>query len=211
MKLAPKNWREFQHYTNRMPPWIRLQRKLLDDKDFHRLPIASRALAPMLWLLASESVTGEFDAGVDELAFRLRSTEKEIEAGLKPLIEKGFFFVTQPDSTVLADGEQGAANSCPETEALQRQRQAAQHAAVKGFTPPDWVPLDAWKGYEEMRFRIKKPMTDRARKLVIKELEKLRDMGHDPAAVLDRSTVKGWTDVYPLKDGADSQPVQRFV
>jgi hypothetical protein len=74
--------------------------------------------------------------------------------------------------------------------------------APKSFVLPDWAPPDAWRGYEEMRVRIKKPMTDRARKLVITELQKLRDQGHDPAAVLDRSTVKGWTDVYPIKGGA---------
>lgn len=121
MKLCPKNWREFQHYKDRAPPWIRLQRKLLDDKDFHRLPVASRALAPMLWLLASESIDGQFDGDPDELAFRLRSTEKEMAAALKPLIDKGFFILVQKASTVLAGCFQGAVPEA-ETEALQSQR-----------------------------------------------------------------------------------------
>ena len=110
MKIIPKSWRDFQHYKDRNPPWIRLHRGLLDNKDFQRLPVASRALAPMLWLLASESVGGEIDADTDELAFRLRATEKEISVALRPLIEKGFFVVVQDASKALA--------TCPpETEA----------------------------------------------------------------------------------------------
>lgn len=76
------------------------------------LPLASKALAPLLWLLASESKSenGEFDASTEELEFRLHLTSKEIEAGRKPLIDKGFFIIA---SGVLADGLQGA---CLETE-----------------------------------------------------------------------------------------------
>ena len=42
-----------------------------------RLPIASKAIAPMLWLLASESKDGVFDGSLDELVFRLHISEKE--------------------------------------------------------------------------------------------------------------------------------------
>lgn len=90
MLIKPRNWGEFQHYKNRLPPWVKLHKTLLDDRDYQRLPVASRALAPMLWLLASESEDGVFDASIDELTFRLRQNAKEIEAGIKPLIEMGF-------------------------------------------------------------------------------------------------------------------------
>jgi hypothetical protein len=111
--IVPNGWREFQHYKDRSPPWIRLHRKLLDNKDFHRLPVGSRALAPMLWLLASESVDGVIDADPDNLAFRLRTSEKEIVASLAPLLERGFFHTVHSDSTTLAECKHNAA---PETE-----------------------------------------------------------------------------------------------
>jgi hypothetical protein len=85
----------------------------------------------------------------------------------------------------------------------EKRREETEGRAAR-FSLPDWIPADAWKGYEDMRVRIKKPITDRARALVVKELDKLRAAGHDPSAVLDRSTVKGWTDVYPLKGSAPS-------
>lgn len=107
MRLIPKNWQQFQHYKDRCPPWIKLHRDLLNDRAFMLLPIASKALAPLLWLLASESKSeqGDFDASVEELEFRLRLTPKEIETGLRALIDKGFFIVA---SGVLADRKQPA-------------------------------------------------------------------------------------------------------
>lgn len=116
MKIRPRNWGDFQHYKDRSPPWIRLHRSLLDDFDFQRLPVASRALAPMLWLLAAESKdpkTGEIDATPARLAFRLRMTEREISESLKPLIDGKFFETFQDASNALADCEQLAV---PETE-----------------------------------------------------------------------------------------------
>ncbi|CAM5794875.1 hypothetical protein [Rhizobacter fulvus] len=112
-QIAPRNWRDFQHYRDRNPPWIRLHKALLDNFDFQRLPVASRALAPMLWLLASDSVDGAIDADPEKLAFRLRMTIKEVSDSLKPLIDKKFFDVVHDASNPLAVCEQVAV---PETE-----------------------------------------------------------------------------------------------
>lgn len=57
------------------------------------LPLASKALAPLLWLLASEAKDGEFNGATEELMFRLHLTAQEIENGIGPLISKGFFIV----------------------------------------------------------------------------------------------------------------------
>ena len=111
MKLVPKNWGLFQHYKDRCPPWIKLHRDLLNDRKFICLPTASKALAPLLWLLASESKDGVFDASVPELEFRLRMTTEEIEVGLTGLICNGFFLDA---STMLAPCLRPA---IPETEA----------------------------------------------------------------------------------------------
>jgi hypothetical protein len=110
MLLQPKNWAVFQHYKDRCPPWIKLHRDLLNDRVFMCLPLASKALAPLLWLLASESKDGTFDGSLDELVFRLHITPKDYLDGVKPLIDKGFFVVA---SGVLAQCYQDA---IPETE-----------------------------------------------------------------------------------------------
>lgn len=89
--LRAKRWSDFQHYAKRCPPWIKLHRKLLDDLDFQSLPVASKALAPMLWLLASESEDGTIRLNPSQLSFRLRMSGQQMFEGLNPLIEKGFF------------------------------------------------------------------------------------------------------------------------
>ncbi len=104
MSITPKNWDNFQHYKDRSPAWIKLHRGLLDDFTFSRLPVASRALAPLLWLLASEYEGGKITASTDELAFRLRMSHSELTDALKPLIDSGFFNASEP----LADCKQEA-------------------------------------------------------------------------------------------------------
>lgn len=110
MRLVPKNWKRFQHYTDRRPPWIKLHHALLDDVEYVCLPSASRGLAPLLWLLASESDDGSFDADVGRLSLRLRLPAKEVTVGLRALVEAGFFLPAA--SSVLADCKQLAPEIC---------------------------------------------------------------------------------------------------
>lgn len=127
MLLQPKNWAVFQHYKDRCPPWIKLHRDLLNDREFICLPLASKALAPMLWLLASESKDGVFDASIQELVFRLRISEKEYGEGVKPLIDNGFFVIA---SGVLANRYQHA---IPETE---REGETEKEKETEITSPP---------------------------------------------------------------------------
>lgn len=103
MRIHPKNWQEFQHYKDRNPAWIKLHKRLLDDFAFQRLPVASRALAPMLWLLASEASDGVIDATMEEIAFRLRMTEQDLSEAIKPLLESEFFNLEHDASAMLAE------------------------------------------------------------------------------------------------------------
>lgn len=70
---------------------------------------------------------------------------------------------------------------------------------------PDWIPRESWDGWQAMR-RGKGAKTEgRAITLAIGELEKLRRDGHDPGAVLDQSTLKNWTGLFPLKDAQNGR------
>ena len=142
MKLIPKNWAVFQHYKDRNPPWIKLHRETLNDRTFMTLPLASKALAPLMWLLASESKNGVFDGSVDDLMFRLHITKKEYEDGVKPLIDKGFFEIA---SGVLADCQQDAR---PETETETETKRETETEAKKSTRgsrlSADWVLPKEW-------------------------------------------------------------------
>lgn len=64
---------------------------------------------------------------------------------------------------------------------------------------PEWMPLEQWYGFLEMRKSKKAELKGRALKLIVNSLEKLRARGEDIAAVLDQSTVHGWKAVFPIK------------
>ena len=70
-----KNWKKFQHFKDRKPPWVKLYRDVLDDLEWYELdPLASKVLV-MCWLIASED-DGRLPPA-KTLAFRLRMTEKQ--------------------------------------------------------------------------------------------------------------------------------------
>ena len=156
--MKPKNWTHFQHYKDRCPPWIKLHKELLNDRSFMTLPTASKALAPLLWLLASETKDGSFDASIDELVFRLRMPESDIKTGLKSLIDKGFFI---DDGNVLAERYQDA---IPETETETETEAEAEvkkkRTATRGARlPADWKPnaeLVAWSKTERPDLDLRK-------------------------------------------------------
>ncbi len=56
--------------------------------------MSSRALAPLLWLLASEYEGGRIVASLDAVAFRMRMTRGDLGEALNPLVEAGFFSVS---------------------------------------------------------------------------------------------------------------------
>ena len=180
MLLKPKNWEKFQHYKDRLPPWIKLHRELLTDRAFMQLPIASKALAPLLWLLASESKDGTFDASDEELMFRLHVTAKDLQ-GVQPLIDKGFFVVASP---ALADCTQVAT---PETETERETEKTlsgkpdlkSPALEVLNFlnekTGRNYRPVDA--NLEKIKARLKDGATvDELRQVVAK---KCREWGAD--------------------------------
>lgn len=131
MRIAPKNWGEFQHYRDRAPAWIKLHRNLLDNYEFQCLPVASRALAPMLWLIASEDDKGIIDADPKKLGFRLRMTSTQVTDALNPLIEGGFFSVVQDASSPLAETERIA--SLEEEEENKRREEENKRACARDF------------------------------------------------------------------------------
>ena len=101
--LRVKNWEQFQHYKDRSPSWIKLHKSILDNYEYQCLPLASRALAPMLWLLASEYEEGKIPADLNRIAFRVRVSVSDLQDALNPLISSGFFIGYQDASTMLAE------------------------------------------------------------------------------------------------------------
>lgn len=79
------------------------------------------------------------------------------------------------------------------------------------FVLPGWVPAEAWKAYEEMRRKIKRPLTTYAKGLAIKKLNTLRKEGEDPTAVLEQSIFNSWQGLFPIKEEAQKQETNADV
>lgn len=169
--LRIKNWTEFQHYKDRAPPWVKLHHSLLDNFEFHSLPVASKALAPMLWLLASENLDGSFSDDLTVIAFRLRTSASDVQTALKPLIDKGFVV---SDSNVLADCQQCA---LPETETeTETEARKPTVSPVKQRNPkypkPDGVEQSVWDDFVAHRKRKRGAITALVMQSIRSEAEK---------------------------------------
>ena len=180
MLLQPKNWAVFQHYKDRCPPWIKLHRDLLNNRAYICLPIASKALAPMLWLLASESKDGVFDGSLDELVFRLHITPKEYQDGVKPLIDNDFFILV---SGVLAERKH---NAIPETEG---ETETETKKKATSVAPPEGVSDSVWQEFKSLRKAKKAPITQRAIDAITSEANKA---GWTLEKALEECVVRGW-------------------
>jgi hypothetical protein len=68
------------------------------------------------------------------------------------------------------------------------------------FFLPESIPTILWQDYVDMRIKIKKPMTIKAKQLAVKKLLRLKNDGHSPAKVLEQSILYSWQGLFPLKE-----------
>ncbi|MBA7570100.1 hypothetical protein ES708_11847 [subsurface metagenome] len=74
---------------------------------------------------------------------------------------------------------------------------------------PEWIEKETWEAFLEMRKKKRAIPTEKAKQLLIKELEKLKREGHDPNEVLNQSIMRNYTGVFPLKGGQGGTYKQR--
>jgi hypothetical protein len=155
--------------------------------------MAAKALV-MFWLIASEDKTKQgLLPSIKELSFRLRTTEKTIES-----------IVSKLSHWMESDGaEPISSEHHPDTPETEESREEVEKKPAETFTLPEAIRTEVWKAFVEHRKKLRKPMTNHARDLILKECEKL---GGDPNDLLDQSIRKGWQDVFPMKEQPPSQP-----
>jgi len=49
--ITVPNWDRFQHYHDRVPPWIKLYLELLDKREFESISDSAKGLLLIVWLL----------------------------------------------------------------------------------------------------------------------------------------------------------------
>ena len=100
--LLVKNWREYQHYKQRTPPWIKLHRAVIDDYLFAALKDRTKAHLIMIWVLASAS-EGRIPHDAKFIGARINANEPvDIEA----MIEAGFLLYEDSQDAVKSQPEE---------------------------------------------------------------------------------------------------------
>lgn len=144
MPTRIKNWTKFQHFKDRRPPWVKLYRDLLDDREWHQLEPRAAKLLVMLWLIASED-DGNLPS-VGDLSFRLRVSEKDVQDALAKLSH----WLEQDDIAPISSGYQSDA---PETEKRERRDRGRTRADFEKFYeayPKKKSPGDAEKAFAKV-------------------------------------------------------------
>jgi hypothetical protein len=80
---------------------------------------------------------------------------------------------------------------------------SARTKSVKPEALPENSPLgltlENWVAFVQFRAERKKPMTDYAKKLALRALDRLATEGNDPNKVIEQSILSGWTGLFELK------------
>lgn len=135
--LAVKNYEKFQHYRDRLPPWIKLYNTLLDDYAFIELPETSRIHLVLLWLVASRH---ENRIPYD-LKYLARAIHAKSRIDIPRLVEAGFLTVVEQGAT--ADVEHSAssdasaplADTAQEPESTEAKSASTPLALLNGAAP----------------------------------------------------------------------------
>ena len=155
MSYKVKNWRKFQHFKDRRPPWIKLYRDLLDDLEWFELDATSSKHLINLWLIASE-----FDGklpSVEILCFRLRLKKQEVTS----ILSKLSHWLEQDDITMISEVYQ---DDSTETE-TETEKEKETHT-------PEGVSDEVFNDFVKLRKGLKAPVTQTAIKGLAREGQK---------------------------------------
>ncbi len=134
-----------------------------------------------------------------DAAARMRSSRANRNAAIPPPVtngEQGANIVT-PDNR---DRDKSLDIRNKNSDTKDKGKKADAFSELAGANPE---LLDALIDFERMRKSIKKPMTDRAKRMLASKLEK----EFHPSiwiAVLEQSITHCWQDIYPLKSGEEA-------
>jgi len=179
--LQVVNWERFQNYKHRHPPWIKFYRSLLDDRNFAKLPDASKLHLLLLWLVASRKADGCFEADEEWLSGEIKT---QTPVNLDVLIKAGFLRYAKRDPR----GKPKPMTADPGIEDLDSTK-AEMKAAIKSMPavcPPDLADLTLYNNLDQYKDK-KGKLTSRG--------TRLRKLWADWDDVLET-----WTQAYPALD-----------
>ena len=95
-----KNWSKFQHFKDRRPPWIKLHREMLDQRDINQISDCAFRVLVGLWLIASEDEAKEGNLPpIEDIEFKLRIEKAKLIKAINELDS----FLIHDDITAISE------------------------------------------------------------------------------------------------------------
>ena len=95
-------------------------------------------------------------------------------------------------------------NQEPEVKKKNTKKKKAESAesaeSAAAMCVPEYIPEALLLDFYEHRKSLKKPMTDRAKELLISKIIDLYNDGNDPARLLEEAIMRGWQTVYATNE-----------
>lgn len=150
-----KNWRKFQHYKGRNPPWVKLHTNIFRSKDWIRWTDTQRLTALCCLLVASM-----YDGCVPNdpiLIKRLCHMDWRID--LQPLINSGF--LTENASDTLADASNLQQKSSLETETEIERKKEKKESKIPPSAVSSNQAVEEGYAYESGVIKLRQKDLDR--------------------------------------------------
>ena len=210
-RMRIKNWNKFQHFKDRRPPWIKLHREILEQRDISAISDCSFRVLVGLWLLASEDEAMEGNLpSIEDISFRLRMPESSIINSLSELES----FVEQDDITLISGRYQRdplekevelEVKEERETEAKKSSKRSSNKIIYESWPELPSKPLfDDWM---EVRKAKKAKNTQTAIDGIGRELHKAVDAGHTVDDCVRMAVERSWSGfTFSWMENANSPP-----
>lgn len=162
---------------------------------------------------------GTFPTSISKLSEATGLTTKQVRTCLERLKKTGEIVMESNNRftkvTVCKWSEyQGNGKQEDKPKATKRQSEGNQRATLKEDIKEDIKEeqevyigescspefTEALEAYEEMRKKIRKPLTERAKQMVLKKLENMAPDEETQIAILNQSTMNSWQGVFPLDE-----------
>jgi hypothetical protein len=99
------------------------------------------------------------------------------------------------------DGEHGVEHGAAQkrSKTIEEKRETKPKATAR-FALPDWIPLEPWNDFLEMRKSVRSSPTEKAKALLVRKLQKLKSEGQDVRTVLEQSIERSWKGVFSVNE-----------
>jgi uncharacterized protein YdaU (DUF1376 family) len=144
------------------------------------------------------------DLEIRNASRRAKAARNNGKRGGRPITQRVISGLAKPNPT----------RNPSESSQNQNQNQNQNQKEIKTVASlPDWLPLEAWNTWLEVRTKVKAPNTTKALKLALGVLERLKAEGHDPSAVLENAALRGWKGLFapPKNSSVDTDKLIREI